>query len=146
MINNPSSGTLSLSERKKLMQQKLERSKKLIQEDLRDIKEDLNPLRTVGNLVGRMLKPASEAQLTESPILNFGLDTGISLLASRLIPGLNLNTAQVIAPVLVKNMATHASPHLRRAAVSFLEWVVEKTSDPAPDLPKVDQEPVAAGK
>lgn len=146
MNNNLPAAALPLSTRKRLYELKLQQNKRLIQEDLREIREDLSPLRTVGNLVGRMLKPAPEARVTNSPVLNFGLDTGISLLATRLIPGLHPNTAQVIAPVLVKNLATHAGPPLRRAAISFLKWVVKKTSDPLSDLTMDGQEAVPAGK
>lgn len=146
MNNNLPISALPLSERKKLLELKLQQSKRLIQDDLREIREDLRPLRTVGNLIGRMFKPAPEAQMTNSPIMNFGLDTGISLLATRLVPGLHPNTAQVIVPVLVKNLATHAGPPLKRAVVNFLEWVVEKTADPSPEMPEADHETVLTGK
>jgi hypothetical protein len=144
MNNNLPTNTLSLSQRKKLLELKLQQNKRLIQEDLHEIREDLKPLRTVGNLIGRMLKPAPEAQITNSPIMNFGLDTGISLLATRLVPGLHPNTAQVIIPILIKNLATHAGPPLKRGVVKFLEWVVKKTADPSPDVP--NQEPAPTGK
>jgi hypothetical protein len=127
-MDNTVKNELDLDQRKAQIKAKLEQSRLLIRNDVNDLKEDLNPLQAAGNLVKQMLNPAPAAQLTNSGIVNFTIDTGISILINRFLPGANKNLVQVVAPVLVKNLASNVVPKLRKTAETALEWVVEKTN------------------
>lgn len=120
----------SLEQRRSQLKSKLEQNRAFIRDDIKELKEDINPLRTAGNIVKNMLNPAGSARLTDSNVLNFGLDTGISFLVNRFIPGTGHNVARVLGPVLIKNLTSHVVPKLRDTSVTFLEWVVEKTKKP----------------
>lgn len=129
-----------LQQRKAAIQARLEQSRTLIRQDLNDLREDLNPLKSVGKLIGNMLQPAPDAQFSDSGLLNFGVDTGISLLANRFIPPHSRNLVTLVAPVLVKNLITHVGPQLQSAAEKALQWVVEKTEE-KPSNREVQTEP-----
>lgn len=124
-----------LQQRKSAIQARLEHSRTLIRQDLNDLREDLNPLKTIGQLVGNMLQPAPDAQISESGILNFGVDAGISLLINRFIPAHSRNIATLVAPVLLKNLITHFGPQLQSAAEKALVWVAEKTAEQPDENP-----------
>lgn len=128
-----------LQQRKAAIRARLDHSRTLIRQDINDLREDLNPLKNIGQLVGNMLRPAQDAQISESGILNFGVDTGISLLVNRFIPAHSRNIVTLIAPILLKNLMTHFGPQLKSAAEKALEWVVEKTAE-KPDENPSDRE------
>lgn len=117
----------SLRQRKAVLRAKLTETRGLIRHDISELKDDLNPLKTAGHLIKNMLKPGPEGQLTNSSLLNFGLDTGLSMLVNRIIPGAGKRTVRAIAPVLIKNVATHVVPQARSTAAKFLRWVADKT-------------------
>ena len=117
----------SLRQRKAVLRAKLTETRGLIRHDISELKDDLNPLKTAGHLIKNMLKPGPEGQLTNSSLLNFGLDTGLSMLVNRIIPGAGKRTVRAIAPVLIKNGATHVVPQARSTAAKFLRWVADKT-------------------
>ena len=120
--------TTEIQQRKAFLKAQIEQSRAQIREDVRELKEDFNPFRTAGHLIVNMLKPTPEARLTSSDLVNFGLDTGISMAINRFVPGANTRVVRVIAPVLLKNLALHLVPQSRQVAVHFLEWVVAKTA------------------
>jgi len=128
-----------LQQRKAAIRERLDQSRTRIRQDIDDLREDLNPLKTIGHLVGNMLRPAPDARISESGILNFGVDTGISLLANRFLPVHSRSIVTLLAPVLVKNLMTHLMPRLQSAAEKALEWVVEKTAE-EPDENLSDRE------
>ena len=137
-----------LQQRKAAIRARMDHSRTLIRQDINDLREELNPLKTIGQLVGSMLQPAPDAKISDSGILNFGVDTGISLLINRFIPAHSRNIATVLAPVLVKNLMTHFGPQLRSAAEKALEWVVEKTAEKSGENPsdrevQTETDPVA---
>lgn len=136
---NNGTANQQLRHRKAEIKAQIARKRALIRQDFQELKEDLNPFRAAGQMVKNMLQPGDDGQMTNSGVLNFGIDTGISMLINRFIPG-GRNAARVIAPVLMKNLATHVVPQAREKAEQFLRWVAEKTEDddkPEPPAKKV---------
>lgn len=132
---NNGTANQALRYRKAELQAKIRQTRSIIRQDIQDLKDDLNPFKAAGHMVKNMLKPSPDGQMTNSGVLNFGLDTGISMLVNRILPG-GRNVAKVIAPMLLKNLATHVIPKARDKAEEFLRWVAERTDEePEPYTP-----------
>lgn len=132
-----------LRHRKAELRAKITQTRALIRQDVNDLKEDLNPIRAAGHVIKNMLQPSEDGQMTNSGVLNFGIDTGISMLVNRFIPG-GRNAAKIIAPVLLKNLATHVVPTAREKAEQFLHWIADKTDgidEPEPEHTAPSEQP-----
>lgn len=114
--------------RKAALRTRLAETRGLIRQDLRDLKEDLNPLQTAGRVVKNLLTPDSTEASSGSPLLKIGVNTGLSVLAGRILPGIGPKAVRAVAPLLIDNVATHVAPKARKTAARFLRWVADKTA------------------
>lgn len=115
-------------QRKAALRARLSETRGLIRQDIRDLKEDLNPLQTAGRVVKNLLTPNATEASAGSPLLKFGVNTGLSMLAGRILPGIGPKAVRAVAPLLIDNVATHVAPKARKTAARFLRWVADKTA------------------
>lgn len=115
--------------RKQALKARLSVLETSIRKDISDLRDDLRPLKQIGSFVKNMLMPEPSGSASAGA-LGFVAETGLNIALNQFLPGKNLHGLRTVAPVLLKNLASHALPKAKSGLEKMLAWVAEKTEAP----------------
>jgi hypothetical protein len=114
-----------LLDEKQRLQSLLQAQKEIIREDIREIKEDLAPVRSAFSIASKFI-----TRDRHNWVLNAGANTVIDLVVKKLILGRAGWITKLVVPFLVKNYSSHVISEKKGTMFSKLfSWIGKKNAN-----------------
>lgn len=111
-----------LLQEKERLQALLQSQKQVVREDIRQIKEELAPVKSAVNFIGKMA-----TREPGNPLLNSAVDTVIDLVVKKLVLGRAGWFTRLAVPFVMKNFASHAIDEKKDAILrKIFSWFGKK--------------------
>lgn len=124
-----------LLEEQKRLQLLLHTQKQIIRQDVRNIKDELAPVKTAINYIGKFT-----TRDASNPLINGTVNTAIDLLIRKVILGRAGWITKLVVPFIIKNFASHAIDDKKDSILKkVLSWFGGKKK-------KEEHDPASNGK
>lgn len=128
MKNNVSLEDLQL--RKQVLKSRLNMIEAQFRQDLKELKDDLDPTRQLMNMAKKVFAPRPMFDAAKSGLTNMAVNTGINTIGKMLLPGWKWRVARMAAPLVQQQMQKmEVGTKVKNGLIEALEWVAEKTAD-----------------
>jgi hypothetical protein len=118
-----------LLDEQKRLQLLLQTQKDIVRQDIREIKEELAPIKTAVNFIGKLTTRDSG-----NPLINSTVNTAIDLLIRKVVLGRAGWITKLVVPFIIKNFASHAIDEKKDSIIQKLfSWFGKKKKEDHPD-------------